>query len=142
MTLWTAQVGNWTAAGKDRWGCGSVARRVTENSPSSFLKQMLSSYSLCTEKQGDTAVRWAPACRYYSSSHTHPSPSSLKVSGKKTSVTEAPGEVPVQEREHLKSSKKAGSEESAQAYSSLCQGTHKHPQNEQLKSTFVSLELF
>lgn len=63
VTLWTAQMGNWTAAGKDRQGPGSVARRVTENSPSAFLKQMLSSYSLCTEKQGETAVRQAPSCR-------------------------------------------------------------------------------
>lgn len=77
VTLWTAQTGNWTAAGKDRQGRGSVACRVTENSPSAFLKQMLSSYSFCTEKQGETAVRLAPSCRYCSSTHEHPSPSPL-----------------------------------------------------------------
>lgn len=41
--LCTAQRGNWTAAGKDRQGRGSTARRATENSPSAFRKQMLSS---------------------------------------------------------------------------------------------------
>lgn len=43
VTLWTAQPGSRTVAGKDRDGRGRVARRVTENSPSAFLKQMLSS---------------------------------------------------------------------------------------------------
>ena len=77
VALWTAQMGNSTADGRDRQGLGSTARRVTENSPSAFVKQMLSSYSLCTEKQGETAVRQFPSCRYCSSTHEHPPPSPL-----------------------------------------------------------------
>lgn len=106
VTLWTAQIGNWTAAGKDRQGCGSVARRVTENSPSAFLKQMLSSYSLCTENKGRQqldGLHLAGTAALPMNTHLlHPCES--------VGVTEAPGEASVQDREHAKHSEKAGNE--------------------------------
>lgn len=43
VRLWMAQRGNWTEAGMDRQKRGSRACRVTENSPSAFIKNMLSS---------------------------------------------------------------------------------------------------